>query len=103
MPFHLSLHVHWQLGRSPDTFAACPLQSLALVHTSRQSGYTPPYVGVAHAPQSPVALLYCTGHASQRVAVQLLRHVHWQLGTSPLTAVAWLLQSVRLQMRAQFG
>jgi hypothetical protein len=32
------MHVHWQLGCSPLTLLAWLLQSVALVHTTRQSG-----------------------------------------------------------------
>jgi hypothetical protein len=90
------------LGSRPDTVVAWPLQSRALVHDRRQSGYVPLYAVVLHCPQSAV-LEKLAAHVSQRAPDHEFRHVQLQLGTRPDTAVEWLLQSVTLHSRVQFG
>jgi len=96
------MHVHWQSGSNPVTFAARPLQSLALLHVRRQSGYAPPYVGALH-PRQSFACEKFAAHVWQNVPVQELLHEQLQFGTSPDTAVAWSLQSVMLHSRVQVG
>jgi len=102
LPFHMlrqeQLH---PTAESPVTLTARPLQFAAIVQSKLHSGYVLLYAG-AHAPQS-AAWLYRTLQLAHAGPLHWFRHVQLQFGMTPLTVVAWLLQSDSKQTREQFG